>query len=58
METHKYKEFTLIRNGYPKTPWNIYRTSDMKWIAFGTTMKECKNGIDDNCFDEELKSKY
>ena len=58
MKEYKYKGFTLIRNGYIKTPWNIYRSSDMKWISFGRTMKECKNHIDDNCYVEEMKSKY
>ena len=57
MKEHKYKGFILKRNGYSKTPWNIYNQYG-KWIGYGVTMTECKNSIDDGCFEEVRNSKY
>lgn len=55
MKEHFYKEFTLKRNGLPKTPWNIYVTKTCEWVGFGISLKECKNDIDEGCFNDELK---
>lgn len=49
MEVHYYKGFTLRRNGYPKTPWNIYK--DGEWVGYGYTLKGCKMDIDNGCFN-------
>ena len=53
MKLHTYKEYTLKRTGYPKaTPWDIYRTSDMKWMALAESIKACKDLIDNNFYEK------
>ena len=57
MKKHYYKGFILVRNGYPKTPWNIYNQNNV-WIAGGETLKECKTDIDNGCFDKDTNRRY
>ena len=57
MKEYSYKGFTLKRNGYPATPWNIYNTNGV-WVGFGKTMADCKTTINDGCYDEDKNRRY
>lgn len=57
MVEHKYKGFILKKNGYPKTPWNIYNQHGV-WVGYGYTLKGCKAEIDDGWFDDEIDKQW
>lgn len=51
-----YKNFILKRNGYPKTPWNIYN-KNYDWVGFAETMKQAKYDIDAGCYEDFKEEK-
>ena len=54
MKKHFYKDFVLVRNGYPNSPWNIYKPNRYgfeEWVDLGITLNSCKRAIDDGCYD-------
>lgn len=57
MKEHLYKGFILKRNGYPKTPWNVY-SRNYDWLGYAETMKQAKFDIDAGCYEAEVNDRF